>query len=90
MCSRPHVGKQEKVSIWRAIGSQGHPFRIFPIVSRWSSSQEDWEEMAPLCQARSFFPLVVFDGELYALGGRGNGVALNSVETYNPELNVWR
>lgn len=57
---------------------------------RWSSSQEDWEEMAPLCQARSFFPLVVFDGQLYALGGRDNGVALNSVETYNPELNVWR
>lgn len=57
---------------------------------RWSSSQEDWEEMAPLCQARSFFPLVVFDGQLYVLGGRDNGVALNSVETYNPELNVWR
>lgn len=46
--------------------------------------------MAPLCQARSFFPLVAYDGQLYALGGRDNGVALNSVETYNPELNVWR
>lgn len=46
--------------------------------------------MAPLCQARSFFPLVVLDGLLYALGGRANGVALKSVETYNPELNVWR
>ncbi|XP_062944577.1 kelch-like protein 33 isoform X3 [Cynocephalus volans] len=57
---------------------------------RWDPSQEDWEEMAPLCQARSFFSLVVLDGQLYALGGRGNGVALNSVETYNPELNVWR
>ncbi|KAL6032473.1 hypothetical protein STEG23_021751, partial [Scotinomys teguina] len=57
---------------------------------RWSSSQEDWEEMVPLCQARSFFPLVVFDGQLYALGGRDNGVALNSVEAYSPEFNVWR
>lgn len=59
-------------------------------VSRWKPSQEDWEEMAPLRQARSFFPLVVLDGLLYALGGRVNGVALDSVETYNPELNVWR
>ncbi|XP_055990039.1 kelch-like protein 33 [Sorex fumeus] len=57
---------------------------------RWDPSQEDWEEMAPLCQARCFFPLVALDGLLYALGGRDNGVALNSVETYNPELNVWR
>uniref|UniRef100_A0A8C5K1Z6 Kelch-like 33 n=1 Tax=Jaculus jaculus TaxID=51337 RepID=A0A8C5K1Z6_JACJA len=57
---------------------------------RWKPSQEDWEEMAPLCQARSFFPLVALDGQLYALGGRDNGIALNSVETYNPELNVWR
>ncbi|XP_045143799.1 kelch-like protein 33 isoform X2 [Echinops telfairi] len=57
---------------------------------RWDPSREDWEEKAPLCQARSFFPLVVLDGQLYALGGRDNGVALDSVETYNPELNVWR
>uniref|UniRef100_F1S8H2 Kelch like family member 33 n=1 Tax=Sus scrofa TaxID=9823 RepID=F1S8H2_PIG len=57
---------------------------------RWDPSQENWEEMAPLCQARSFFPLVVLDGLLYALGGRNNGVALSSVETYNPKLNVWR
>ncbi|XP_064148334.1 kelch-like protein 33 [Loxodonta africana] len=57
---------------------------------RWDPSQEDWEEKAPLCQARSLFPLVALDGQLYALGGRNNGIALNSVETYNPELNVWR
>ncbi|XP_047395721.1 kelch-like protein 33 isoform X1 [Sciurus carolinensis] len=57
---------------------------------RWDPSQEDWEEVAPLCQARSFFPLVALDGQLYALGGRNDGVALDSVETYNPELNIWR
>uniref|UniRef100_A0A8D2CKH9 Kelch like family member 33 n=1 Tax=Sciurus vulgaris TaxID=55149 RepID=A0A8D2CKH9_SCIVU len=57
---------------------------------RWDPSQEDWEEVAPLCQARSFFPLVALDGQLYALGGRYDGVALDSVETYNPELNIWR
>ncbi|XP_030881867.1 kelch-like protein 33 isoform X3 [Leptonychotes weddellii] len=57
---------------------------------RWDPGQEDWEEMAPLCQARSFFPLLALDGLLYALGGRNGDVALNSVEAYNPELNVWR
>uniref|UniRef100_A0A2I3MMS7 Kelch like family member 33 n=1 Tax=Papio anubis TaxID=9555 RepID=A0A2I3MMS7_PAPAN len=56
---------------------------------RWEPSQEDWEEMAPLSQARSLFPLVALDGQLYALGGRHNGVALDSVEAYNPELDVW-
>ncbi|XP_028341997.1 kelch-like protein 33 isoform X3 [Physeter macrocephalus] len=57
---------------------------------RWDPRQEDWEEMAPLCQARSFFPLVALDGLLYALGGRDSGVALSSVETYSPKLNIWR
>ncbi|XP_060031381.1 kelch-like protein 33 [Erinaceus europaeus] len=57
---------------------------------RWDPSQEDWEEVAPLCQARCFFPLVALDGLLYALGGRDNGIALDSVEVYDPELNVWR
>lgn len=59
-------------------------------MSRWDPSLEDWEEVAPLCQARSLFPLVALDGQLYALGGRHDGVALSSVESYNPELNVWR
>ncbi|XP_006883154.1 PREDICTED: kelch-like protein 33 [Elephantulus edwardii] len=57
---------------------------------RWDPSQEEWEEKAPLCQARCLFPLVALDSQLYALGGRNNGIALSSVETYNPELNVWR
>ncbi|KAM9090910.1 kelch-like protein 33 isoform 1-T4 [Megaptera novaeangliae] len=57
---------------------------------RWDPSQGDWEEMAPLCQARSFFPLVALDGLLYALGGRDSGAALSSVETYSPRLNMWR
>ena len=61
-----------------------------PTVSRWDPSQGDWEEMAPLCQARSFFPLVALDGLLYALGGRDSGAALSSVETYSPKLNMWR
>ncbi|KAB0395480.1 hypothetical protein E2I00_003217, partial [Balaenoptera physalus] len=56
---------------------------------RWDPSQGDWEEMAPLCQARSFFPLVALDGLLYALGGRDSGAALSSVETYSPKLNMW-
>ncbi|XP_058522118.1 kelch-like protein 33 [Ochotona princeps] len=57
---------------------------------RWDPCLEDWEEVASLCQARSLFPLVALDGQLYALGGRHDGVALSSVESYNPELNVWR
>lgn len=89
MCGGPPC-EQARDNANVAIDSQGHSLHNCPTASRWSPSQEDWEEMAPLSQARSFFPLVVFDGQLYALGGRDNGVALNSVETYNPELNVWR
>ncbi|KAM5337259.1 kelch-like protein 33 [Glossophaga mutica] len=65
-------------------------FNTLASTLRWDPSQEDWEEVAPLNQARSFFPLVALDGLLYALGGRARGVVLNSVETYNPKLNVWR
>ncbi|KAM9068333.1 kelch-like protein 33 [Sarcophilus harrisii] len=59
-------------------------------VLRWAPGQSNWEELAPMCQARSFFPLVAHDGHLYALGGRDNGAALDSVEAYDPKLDAWR
>ncbi|XP_043836288.1 kelch-like protein 33 [Dromiciops gliroides] len=59
-------------------------------VLRWAPGQGNWEELAPMCQARSFFPLVAHDGHLYALGGRDKGDALDSVEAYDPKLDVWR
>lgn len=90
---------EEQAPRWAAEGNRwpGHPqspgvtlLFFCSAVSRWDPGQEDWEEMAPLCQARSFFPLLALDGLLYALGGRNGDVVLNSVEAYNPELNVWR
>ncbi|XP_068953806.1 kelch-like protein 33 [Petaurus breviceps papuanus] len=59
-------------------------------VLRWEPGQSNWEELAPMCQARSFFPLVAHDGHLYALGGRDNGAPLDSVEVYDPKLDAWR
>ncbi|XP_074088073.1 kelch-like protein 33 [Macrotis lagotis] len=59
-------------------------------VLRWAPGQDHWEELAPMWQARSFFPLVAHDGYLYALGGRDNGAALDLVEAYDPKLDSWR
>uniref|UniRef100_A0A8P0TLK3 BACK domain-containing protein n=2 Tax=Canis lupus familiaris TaxID=9615 RepID=A0A8P0TLK3_CANLF len=57
---------------------------------RWDPGRGGWEEMAPLAQARSLFPLVALGGLLYALGGRSGDVALSSVEAYDPERDGWR
>uniref|UniRef100_F6RY91 Kelch like family member 33 n=1 Tax=Monodelphis domestica TaxID=13616 RepID=F6RY91_MONDO len=59
-------------------------------VLRWAPGQGKWEELASMGQARCFFPLVAHDGNLYALGGRDKGAALDSVEAYDPKLDAWR
>nr|XP_025848069.1 kelch-like protein 33 [Vulpes vulpes] len=61
-----------------------------PAPCRWDPGRGCWEEMAPLAQARSLFPLVALGGLLYALGGRSGDVALSSVEAYDPGRDAWR
>jgi Kelch motif len=43
-----------------------------------------------MSQAREHFTLVVYEGELWALGGRWNGVMLDSVEVFDPSAGAWR
>jgi hypothetical protein len=49
-----------------------------------------WTSLAPMSQAREHFTLVVYEGELWALGGRWNGVMLDSVEVFDPSAGAWR
>jgi hypothetical protein len=41
-------------------------------------------------QLREHFAVVVYEGELWALGGRWNGVMLDSVEIFDPNAATWR
>ncbi len=49
-----------------------------------------WTSLVPMSQPREHFALVVYEGELWALGGRWNGVMLDSVEIFNPGAGTWR
>jgi Kelch motif len=49
-----------------------------------------WTSFAPMSQAREHFTLVVYEGELWALGGRWNGAMLDSVEIFDPGAGAWR
>ncbi|XP_037684288.1 kelch domain-containing protein 7A [Choloepus didactylus] len=44
-----------------------------------------WSEVCPLNQARPHCRLVALDGHLYAIGGE----CLNTVECYDPRLDLW-
>ncbi|GBP51303.1 Kelch-like protein 17 [Eumeta japonica] len=45
--------------------------------------------IAAMNEARSHFALVALKGKLYALGGRGVGGELSSVEVYDPVADAW-
>jgi N-acetylneuraminic acid mutarotase len=49
-----------------------------------------WTSLAPMSQPREHFALVYHEGELWALGGRWNGVMLDSVEIFDPAAGTWR
>ncbi|XP_055344096.1 kelch-like protein 12 [Paramacrobiotus metropolitanus] len=60
-------------------------------VHRYDLKTNDWEQMAPMQAARSFFGAVEVHGLIYAFGGYDpNDKPLCSVERYDPVLNRWQ
>jgi N-acetylneuraminic acid mutarotase len=53
-----------------------------------------WKTLAPMPQARNHLSSVVYNGEIYALGGQtgydGGSVPRSDVFIYNPTTNTWR
>jgi M6 family metalloprotease-like protein len=52
-------------------------------------SSNIWADRASLITARSAFTLGVASNQIYAIGGRGSGTTLASVEAYDPTSNAW-
>ena len=54
------------------------------------ATAQTWEPLAPLQTARTGAAVVVLDGQLFALGGRGPaGQPLDSAERYDPATDTW-
>jgi N-acetylneuraminic acid mutarotase len=58
---------------------------------RYDPATDHWEMRTPLPRPREHLAAVVFDGELWALGGRqSNASTLASVDIYDPATDSWR
>lgn len=59
-------------------------------VEAYHPATRDWTRCAPLTTPRAFAAAAAFDGRLYVFGGLDRaGRALDSVEFYDPEKDVW-
>jgi len=48
-----------------------------------------WVSVAPVPTAREFLVTAAVNGRVYAIGGLAPGIALNTVEVYDPSSNSW-
>lgn len=48
-----------------------------------------WHPVAPMGTRRKHLGCAVFNGCLYAVGGRDDATELSSAERYNPTTNQW-
>ena len=56
---------------------------------RFDPSANEWEEIAPINQARSAAFGASMNGKVYIAGGQWNHKAISSCEVYNPVTNEW-
>lgn len=56
---------------------------------RYSTENDEWTEMSELQQKRHNMDAVVLNGLIFVIGGQNDGVALSSVECYDPTTNQW-
>lgn len=57
----------------------------------WRFDGEQWHRLADMQTPRNSFAAVVYDGEIWVLGGRDQrGSALSQVESWNPATNRWQ
>jgi len=56
---------------------------------RFDPSANEWEEVAPINQARAFAFGASMNGKVYIAGGQQNYKAISSCEVYNPVTDEW-
>ena len=70
-----------------AVGGKGLEHQV----ERYDPVTNAWELVNPMVTGRTDFAVAACQGNLYAAGGVGTGVAgrLSSVERYDPTTNAW-
>ncbi len=63
---------------------------LFTNVSVYAEGESTWTIKAPMLNDRSHFQTVAINGKIYAIGGRINWKTTNTVEEYDPTLNIWK
>jgi len=72
------------------IGGLDHNWRPMKFCERFDSKLNRWEEIARLRSPRWNLGVAVLHNKLYAIGGNHNIEQFaNTVEVYNPKLNIW-
>ncbi|MEE8492894.1 MAG: kelch repeat-containing protein [Nitrospirales bacterium] len=66
-------------SFWRPVST----------VYSYDASTDTWTEVAPLPTRRGALAVTVLDGQLYAVGGYGEGGNSGAVEVYDPAADRW-
>jgi hypothetical protein len=58
-------------------------------VERYNLSKNQWQNLHGLNEARACFGQCVFNGQIFVFGGSYNSSALQSIERYDEDSNVW-
>lgn len=63
--------------------------KLWILVERYDPRMNKWYPVAPMTTRRKHLGCSVFNGFLYAVGGRDDATELSSAERYNPQANQW-
>ncbi len=59
-------------------------------VERYDPRSNRWTPVAPMGTRRKHLGVAVYNGMIYAVGGRDDATELSSAERYNPQNNAWQ
>jgi N-acetylneuraminic acid mutarotase len=76
------VEVDEKIYVVGGIGATGRVLMYNPIIGKWFTG-------ADMPAPRDHLSAVVVDGEIWAIGGRVDGMAQSRVDIYDPAAHVW-
>ena len=72
------------------IGGLDHRWRPMKFCERFDSKTNTWQEIAKLLSPRWNLGVAVLHNKIYAIGGNHNVEQFaNTVEVYNPKLDIW-
>ena len=66
-------------------------FAVFDVaVERYDPKTNRWSNVPTMGTRRKHLGVAVYNGMIYAVGGRDDATELSSAERYNPKANQWQ